>query len=135
MTKEMTNSHANTAKERTIYFVCACPLCTKEIATYQNWHGAERIEWVNASQCAQQNLGTELERTQALAKLHARQENGMLVSGAAAFAIMWRQLPALKWITIFLAHAWTIRLIDYLCVAFLRIRPLRRKSDQQKFRN
>ncbi|MFZ6817417.1 thiol-disulfide oxidoreductase DCC family protein [Undibacterium sp. Ji22W] len=130
MSKEITNLHANTAKVCTIYFDGACPLCAKEIATYQNWQGAERIEWIDASRCADIALGTQLERTQALAKLHARDENGMLVSGAAAFVMMWRQLPALKWITPFLGQAWMIRALDYLYEGFLKIRPLWRKPVQ-----
>ncbi|MFZ6801197.1 thiol-disulfide oxidoreductase DCC family protein [Undibacterium sp. Di24W] len=126
----MTNLHPNTEKVCTIYFDGACPVCAKEIATYRNWQGAERIDWIDASRCTDLALGTQLERAQALAKLHARDENGMLVSGAAAFVMMWRQMPALKWITSFLDHAWIIRVLDYLYEAFLKIRPLWRKADQ-----
>jgi ubiquinone biosynthesis monooxygenase Coq7 len=129
MGKEMSNLKANTAKACTIYFDGACPLCAKEIATYQNWQGAERIEWIDASNCEPQDLGRELERTQALAKLHARDQDGVLVSGAAAFVMMWRQMPTLKWITPFLGHTWMIRVLDYLYELFLKVRPIWRKPD------
>lgn len=111
----------------TIYFDGACPICAREIATYQSWRGGDRIHWVDASHCSEQELGEELERTQALAKLHARDENGVLVSGAAAFVTIWQQLPALKWMTPCLERAWFIRLIDRLYFMFLKIRPWWRK--------
>jgi ubiquinone biosynthesis monooxygenase Coq7 len=130
MSKDLTNVRASTTKTCTIYFDGACPLSSKEIATYQTWRGANRIEWIDVSRCSDLALGTQLERAQALSKLHARDENGMLVSGAAAFVMMWRQLPALKWITAFLGHAWMIRILDYLYEAFLKIRPLWRKPDR-----
>jgi predicted DCC family thiol-disulfide oxidoreductase YuxK len=130
MNKDSINLGASTAKVCTIYFDGACPLCSKEIATYQTWRGANRIEWIDASRCSDLALGTQLARTQALAKLHARDKNGMLVSGAAAFVMMWQQLPALKWVTPWLSQAWMIRVLDYLYEAFLKIRPLWRKPDQ-----
>jgi len=111
----------------TVYFDGACPLCAKEIATYQAWRGADKIAWIDASRCTEADLGNQLDRTQALGRLHARDENGMLVSGAAAFLVMWRQLPALKWITPYLERPWMIALLDHLYHVFLKCRPLWRK--------
>lgn len=57
-----------------------------------------------------------------LARLHAR-ENGVLLSGAAAFAAMWRVIPVLRP----LGHAARLpgieALLEWLYVCFLRIRP------------
>jgi predicted DCC family thiol-disulfide oxidoreductase YuxK len=111
----------------TVYFDGACPLCAKEIATYQTWRGADKIEWIDASRCAEVELGTQLNRQQALNKLHARDETGQLVSGAAAFIVMWRQLPALRWITPLLERRWVTALLDYFYDVFLKLRPLWRK--------
>lgn len=118
------------AKQCTIYFDGACPLCSKEIATYQSWKGGDRIEWIDVSRCSEQALGTQLEREQALSRLHARDENGTLVSGAAAFLVMWRQLSVLKWITPWLGQAWMIRVLDYAYDIFLKLRPLWRKPEK-----
>ena len=115
----------------TIYFDGACPLCSKEIATYQSWRGADKIQWIDVSRCAEENLGTHLDRTQALRELHARDENGMLVSGAAAFILMWRQLPALKWITPYLERPRMLAILDAMYRVFLKCRALWRKPDQQ----
>ena len=113
----------------TIYFDGGCPVCSREIATYQSWRGADKIKWVDASRCAEEDFGTELDRTQALNKLHARDESGMLVSGAAAFIVMWRQLPALKWITPALERPWMISILDAMYHLFLRYRPRWRKPN------
>jgi ubiquinone biosynthesis monooxygenase Coq7 len=117
----------------TVYFDGACPLCAKEITTYQTWRGADKIEWIDASRCEEIELGTQLNRQQALNKLHARDETGQLVSGAAAFIVMWRQLPALGWITPLLERRWVIALLDNLYHVFLKFRPLWRKPIGEKF--
>lgn len=110
-----------------IYFDGGCPICTKEIATYQKWHGADRIEWIDASKCEEKELGEQLDRAQALSKLHARLLNGKLVSGSAAFVELWKNFPALKWLTIFLNNALMIRCLDLFYALFLQIRPIWRK--------
>ena len=112
-----------------VYFDGACPLCSKEIATYKKWRGAEHIEWVDASQCREQDLGPALNRDEALARLHVRDANGKLVQGAAAFIELWRHLPALAWLVPLLSsNRITIKLLDVLYLIFLRVRPLWRKQ-------
>lgn len=129
MNQDLPLVDSKVVKTCTIYFDGACPLCAKEIATYQNWRGGNQIEWIDASSCTEQELGTQLERSQALAKLHARDANGLLVSGAAAFVTLWSQLPALRWLTPLLRQAWMIRFLDSLYLAFLYVRPLWRKPQ------
>jgi predicted DCC family thiol-disulfide oxidoreductase YuxK len=124
------NTSQTSAKQCTVYFDGACPLCSKEIATYQNWRGAENIVWVDASRCDEQDLGQGLQRTHALAKLHLRDENNQLLSGAAAFVAMWTMFPAIAWLVPILNKPWMIRLLDYLYVLFLKARPVWRRQTQ-----
>ncbi len=123
--KEMKNIQQR--KKCIIYFDGGCPLCAKEIATYQKWRGADRIEWVDASKCEDEELGGQLDRSQALAKLHVRQLDGTLVSGSAAFVALWQNFPALNWLTRFLNNALMIRFLDQFYAFFLHIRPIWRK--------
>lgn len=116
-----------TAPECTVYFDGGCPLCAKEIATYQKWRGADQIAWVDASQCPDGELGVQLNRDAALARMHVRNANGELIGGAAAFVEMWRHLPALAWLTPVLATRPMLALLDVLYVVFLKIRPLWRR--------
>jgi len=113
----------------TVYFDGACPICSKEIGTYQKLKGGDRIQWVDASTCQEQELGTALHRQTALARLHVRDAQGNLVQGAAAFIEMWKHLPALAWLTPFLSHRFAIAFLDVMYDLFLRVRPLWRKSS------
>lgn len=115
------------SKNCIIYFDGGCPLCAKEIATYQKWRGADRIEWIDASKCTEEELGDQLDRSQALAKLHVRQSDGTLVSGSAAFVALWQNLNALNWFTRFLNNALMIRCLDFFYALFLQIRPIWRR--------
>ena len=119
----------DTMQERscTVYFDGACPVCSKEIATYKKWHGADRIQWVDASACQEHDLGVALNREAALARLHLRDADGKLLQGAAAFVELWKHLHALAWVTPFLSYPLAIKLLDVLYFFFLRIRPLWRK--------
>ncbi|MFZ6747397.1 thiol-disulfide oxidoreductase DCC family protein [Undibacterium sp. Ren11W] len=114
-------------KRCTVYFDCACPLCSKEIATYKQWRGAESILWIDASACPEYELGSELKRDTALARLHVRNADGELEQGAAAFIELWTHFPAMAWFTPCLSQPMTIKLLDTLYRLFLKIRPLWRK--------
>ena len=71
----------------TVYFDGACPLCSREIATYRRMDGADRLRWVDITKVPAQELGGDLTREQALARFHVRDEQGRLVSGAAGFVV------------------------------------------------
>jgi predicted DCC family thiol-disulfide oxidoreductase YuxK len=83
------------AKARTVYFDGACPVCSREVALYRRKPGADAMEWVDVSACGPDALGPGLTRDAALARMHVRTADGHLVSGAAAFAAIWRGLPGL----------------------------------------
>ncbi|TDK64423.1 thiol-disulfide oxidoreductase DCC family protein [Sapientia aquatica] len=122
------NTTSTPQKNCTVYFDGACPLCTKEIATYKTWQGAEQIEWVDASSCPEQELGVELDRSSALARMHVRDAEGNLIQGAAAFVELWAHLPAMAWLTPVLSNSFMIKILDVMYALFLRIRPLWRKA-------
>ena len=78
----------------TVHYDGGCPVCSPEIRFYQRQRGADRIRWVNLAQCADSELGADLSRAAAYARLHARWPDGQLISGARAFAALWQTLPA-----------------------------------------
>jgi demethoxyubiquinone hydroxylase (CLK1/Coq7/Cat5 family) len=114
----------------TVYFDGACPLCRREIAHYRRQHGAASIAWVDASACDQADLGSDLSRETALARLHVRQADGSLVSGVGAFAAIWSRLPSYSTLArIAASRPLVISALDIAYAGFLRLRPLWRRAD------
>jgi len=85
------------AQRLQVFYDGGCPVCSREIAFYRARPGADGFEWVDV-QCSGESLGTGLSREAALARLHVRLPDGTLLSGAAAFAAMWRNMPGFKWL-------------------------------------
>lgn len=67
-----------------IWYDGSCPLCTREIALMRrlDWRGAIEFHDVSPPDAA-----CPLDRQELLARFHAS-ENGVILSGAAAFAAM-----------------------------------------------
>lgn len=80
-----------------VFYDGGCPVCSSEIAFYRKRPGADGFDWVDV-QRAEQSLGAGLSREAALARMHVRLADGTLLSGAAAFAAMWRNMPGLHWL-------------------------------------
>jgi predicted DCC family thiol-disulfide oxidoreductase YuxK len=115
----------------TIYYDGGCPVCSREIAAYRRRPGAERLAWIDAASCPAEALGPDLGRDAALARLHARRADGTLVHGAAAFALLWRQLPAFAWLGRLAVRPAMLRLLDAAYDGFLAVRRFWRKPAAQ----
>ena len=63
-----------------------------------------------------------IDRRELLARFHA-QENDALVSGAAAFAAMWRAIPILRPIGLLARSPTVLRSLETVYLGFLHIRP------------
>lgn len=76
----------------TIWYDSLCPICSREIAIMRGLDWRRRIAFVDLHAA-----GTDcpLDPAVLLARFHARDGDGRVVSGAAAFALMWRQIPLL----------------------------------------
>lgn len=118
-----TSAHPGTsACAPVVYFDGACPVCAREIAMYRQQPGGNTLRWVDASSCADDELGPALTREAALARLHLRGPDGQLVSGAAAFTGMWRQLPRWRWLGVVLGRGWRLVCLEGAYRAFLLVR-------------
>ena len=67
----------------------ACPLCRREIALMRRLDRRGAIRFVDATESG---AACPIDRADLLARFHAS-EDGILLSGAAAFAAMWRAIP------------------------------------------
>lgn len=103
----------------TVWFDGGCPLCVREIALMRRLDRGGRIEWVDV---ADGNSACPIDRAELLARFHAR-EDGRMHSGAAAFAAMWRAIPALRPLGLLARRPAVLRVLEAAYVRFLRVRP------------
>jgi len=113
--------------ELTVYYDGGCPVCRREIAVWQRADGADRLSWVDASE-ADAELGTDLDRPDALARMHVRDANGRLIGGAAAFAAMWRAFPKTRWLGRIAGSRPALLVLEPGYRLFLKVRPLWRRA-------
>jgi predicted DCC family thiol-disulfide oxidoreductase YuxK len=112
----------------TVYYDGGCPVCTREIGFYRRRRGAERIRWIDLAQCAESELGTDLSREAAYARLHARGPDGELLSGARAFAALWQALPAFRLGGRIAALPGVVHGLEWGYRGFLKLRRLWRRD-------
>lgn len=120
----MKSSADDSTLEATVFYDGGCPLCRAEILTYQNAQGGERVRWVDASVCRESDFGEGLSRQHALARLHVRQANGHLVSGARAFLVIWSALPHWRWLALVAKIPGILPIMEWSYGAFLKLRRL-----------
>jgi ubiquinone biosynthesis monooxygenase Coq7 len=113
----------------TVYFDGACPVCSREIAMYQRQPGAEHVRWVDVARCSTDELGPNLNREAALARLHLRRADGALVSGAEAFTSLWQALPRWAWLGRLLSFRPVLWLLEGAYRAFLWLRRTWRPAE------
>lgn len=107
--------------ELTVYYDGACPVCRREIAAWRRADGAERLDWVDASD-ADADLGGDLDRDRALARMHVRDADGRLIEGAGAFAALWRAFPKTRWLGRVAGSRVALAILDPAYSLFLRVR-------------
>ncbi|MFN3960688.1 MAG: thiol-disulfide oxidoreductase DCC family protein [Parvularculaceae bacterium] len=104
----------------TVWFDGACPLCAREIALMRRLDSQGAIDFVDV---ASPGAACPLDRAELLARFHARERDGPIVSGAAAFAAMWRAIPLLRPLGLIAKVPPALWLLERLYRLFLRARP------------
>ncbi|ABC62807.1 thiol-disulfide oxidoreductase DCC family protein [Erythrobacter litoralis] len=104
----------------TVWYDGKCPLCIREIAVMRRLDRRGAIDFIDATGI--EEAACPVDRTLLLGRFHAR-ENGRLLSGAAAFAAMWRAIPLLRPLGLLARLPGATWLIERLYRAFLKVRP------------
>ena len=104
----------------TIWYDGGCPLCLREIALMRRLDKRGRIAFVNL---LDENAPCPLDRQLMLDRFHATTADGKTLSGAAAFAAMWREIPVLKPLGLIARNWLVLALLERAYLQFLKIRP------------
>ncbi len=102
-----------------VWYDGGCPLCIREIAVMRRLDQRRAIDFVDV---APADSVCPLDRQLMLARFHAS-EDGVILSGAAAFAAMWRAIPLLKLLGYAARNPAILRLLERLYTQFLKFRP------------
>ncbi|MEE4315717.1 thiol-disulfide oxidoreductase DCC family protein [Erythrobacter dokdonensis] len=103
-----------------VWYDGACPLCLREIALMRRLDKREAITFVDVAEGGDPSC--PVDRAQLLARFHA-EENGVIHSGAAAFAAMWRAIPLLRPLGLAARNPHVLRLLEAAYLRFLKVRP------------
>ena len=105
--------------ELEVWFDGDCPLCRREIALMRRLDRRGAIVFTDV---ATGQGCCPIDRADLLARFHAR-EDGRMVSGAEAFAAMWRAIPVLAPLGRLARNRWVLAVLETLYLGFLRVRP------------
>lgn len=103
----------------TVWHDGGCPLCRREIALMRRLDRRGAIRFVDVSEGASV---CPVDRKALLARFHA-EEDGEMLSGAAAFAAMWRTIPLLRPLGLAARNPVVLRLLEAAYRRFLTFRP------------
>ena len=102
-----------------VYYDGGCPLCSREIRVMRRLDRHRRLSFLDVTQ---HDVG-DMDRDALLRRFHMRGADGRTVSGAAAFAAVWRELPALSWLGRLAATRPVAGILETAYRGFLRLRP------------
>ncbi|MBX9926958.1 MAG: DUF393 domain-containing protein, partial [Hyphomicrobiaceae bacterium] len=100
------------------------PMCRAEICYYQARRGGDGVTWIDVS--AVPDGGTVepgLSKRAAMARFHVRRSDGALISGAAAFAELWRALPGFSTFGRIAGLPGVVHVLELAYRALLPVRP------------
>lgn len=113
----------------TVWFDGACPLCQREIALFRKLDRRGAICFEDVSR---PDASCPLDPALLLARFHAQEQGLPVVSGAAAFAAMWRSIPVLRPFGELARIPPLLWMLERLYTVFLRFRPRLQKLAQSR---
>ena len=104
----------------TVWYDGACTLCRREIDGLSRLDRREAIQFTDVSE--ERPRFCSISQKELMARFHAR-ENGRLLSGAAAFAAMWRAIPLLRPLAELARIPLVLQILEWSYRRFLIVRP------------
>lgn len=104
----------------TVWYDGACPLCVAEIALMRRLAPPHAVRFV----AIQSGETCPLAPEDLLARFHAQERGQPVVSGAAAFAALWRAIPILSPLGAVARVPAILWMLERAYRLFLRVRPM-----------
>ena len=111
-------SNANNP-EVTVWYDDDCPLCVREIRLMRRLDRRLAIEFVSIQGGGSCPISTD----ELMKRFHAQERGQPIVSGAAAFAAMWRAIPVLRPLGLLARFRPVLWVLERAYRGFLVIRP------------
>lgn len=115
----MTNAPEHDSAEVAVWYDSDCPMCIREIALMRRLDRRGAIDFVEI----QSAVGCPIDTKTLLQRFHAQERGQPVVTGAAAFAAMWRAIPVLRPLGLLARFRPVLWLLERLYRGFLKIRP------------
>jgi predicted DCC family thiol-disulfide oxidoreductase YuxK len=123
----MTGAATQASRAVTVWYDSDCPLCLREIRLMRRLDKRNAIDFVNIQAAADCPLSTD----ELMKRFHAQERGKPVVSGAAAFAAMWRAIPALRPLGLLAKSRPVLWILERLYLGFLKIRPWMQRRARQ----
>lgn len=107
--------------EVVVWYDGACPLCRREIGLMRRLDRGRALTFVDVAEPGAAEA-CPLDPAELLSRFHVR-EDGQILSGAAAFAAMWRAIPLLRPFGLMARNRHVLAVLEALYVRFLKVRP------------
>lgn len=111
----------------TVWYDSECPLCVREINLMRRLDRRQAIDFVSI----QSGTGCPISTEVLMKRFHAQEQGEPIVSGAAAFAAMWRAIPVLRPLGLVARFRPVLWVLERLYRGFLLIRPWLQRRVRQ----
>ena len=116
-----------TSPEVTVWYDSDCPMCVREIRLMRKLDKRQAIDFVSI----QGQTGCPISTEELMKRFHAREHGEDIVSGAAAFAAMWRAIPVMRPLGLLARFRPVLWILERLYRGFLEIRPWLQRRIRQ----
>lgn len=125
----MSSPGSHEGPQVTVWYDDDCPLCVREIRLMRRLDRRQAIDFVSI----QGATGCPVSTDELMERFHARERGEPIVSGAAAFAAMWRAIPVLRPLGMLARFPPVLWILEQMYRGFLVIRPwLQRRARQME---
>ena len=100
----------------------SCPICSREIAMYQQLEADKPIRWLDIS-CLHESTVAGKDKSVLMQRFHVLTADGELLSGAKAFVYMWQLLPRWRYLALISKVPGVLVMMELCYRMFLALRP------------